>query len=139
MDQIVPTAIAVAVTGVTSQRFHQISAEGWFKPVSRGKWRLRDVLEGRQDLQTEDNAKRSRVAGESELKKARAREIELRIARQDRKVIDLDEAMTVLEEQAGEFLASLSGLPARITRLPRERQRIEAITDEERKRLAISF
>lgn len=73
------------------------------------------------------------------IKEAKVAEIARRLAREDRELITLEEAINTFDEITGIFISTLSGLPARITTVPRERPRIEAICDEERQRLADRF
>ena len=70
------------------------------------------------------------------LRAKRELELERKMAREDREIIMMDEAIETLDEMTGLYLASLSSIPARITNVVRERQRIEAILDEERQRLS---
>ena len=70
------------------------------------------------------------------LRDMKAKELRLNMARKDRGVIDLDEAMAVTEEMAGIYVTSLQSLPAQISGVPRERQRLDGIFDKERQRVA---
>ncbi|MGE1076341.1 hypothetical protein ACQJ22_27865, partial [Pseudomonas fragariae (ex Marin et al. 2024)] len=74
-----------------------------------------------------------------DLRKEKALDIRLARARKDREVIALDEALSAVEELTGMYVASLSGLPAQITGVPRERQRLNDIFDAERLRLTDRF
>lgn len=70
---------------------------------------------------------------------ARAAEIEARMARESRAVIEIEEAAAAMDDVCGEFIQTLGSMPARITRDPRERQRLEVLFDTERLRLADHF
>lgn len=70
---------------------------------------------------------------------ARAREIELRTAREEKRLMETDEALAVLDELVGNFKSELSSLPARITRDLGLRKSIEAETDRICHRLADLF
>lgn len=87
----------------------------------------------------DDSRQASKSASDSRVRDARAREIELRIAREERKLVSLEEASGCLDETIGTFLTMLSGLPAQITNDRRERVRIEAIIDAGRQRIADHF
>lgn len=136
---LIDTKTAAALIKVTPRRIQQLAKDGWFKAKGRGKWSLVEVVQGYIDFLADERARNSKVAAGSRLSDARAREIEIRTARLDRQVIDLDEATPLFDQLAGEFMQSLGGLPARITRVPRERQRIEAIIDGERQRISDRF
>jgi hypothetical protein len=67
---------------------------------------------------------------------ARARELELRIAQRENKLISIDEANGALENLIGLCLTELSGLPAAVTRDLAIRQAIEKQIFVMRKRIA---
>lgn len=62
-----------------------------------------------------------------------------RLDREARVLINIDEALAVVDIVTGHFLEVISGLPARVTRNIAERKRIEAITDAVRTKLAGIF
>ena len=84
-------------------------------------------------------ARANQSTSADKLRDERAQEIRIKTAARERELIPLADALADGEEKAGLYLTSISGLPARITRNPRERQRIEAICDEERLRLSDRF
>lgn len=61
---------------------------------------------------------------------AKAREVELRIAKETRKVIAADEVCDFLIETVGTFRSRLSGVPAACTRDPELRATIETQLDD---------
>ncbi len=70
---------------------------------------------------------------------ARAREIEIRTAQRERKLMQTDEAIAVLEDVVGTFLTELSSLPAAVTRDVVLRRQIEEKIFEIRTRIADRF
>lgn len=78
----------------------------------------------------EDRRANSRTGGESRVQIARAREIEMRIAREDAHLCEVEECIGFVDMLVGLFKSNLAGLPAQITRDLAERQRIELIIDE---------
>lgn len=128
-----------AVLNLTPQRIDQLVKEGVIEKSGRGRYplvgsvhayirSLKSAMDGQTKRATSNRAQ-----------EARAAEIERRMAREDREIITLAEAVASVDEVAGEYLQSIGSLPARITRDPRERQRIEAICDAERLRLSDRF
>lgn len=113
--------------------------DGWVQQVSRGKWNLSELLRGRENQRKDTEGQASKSASASRATDARTREIEFRIARQEGKFVPVPEVDEFFDELTGEFLTMLSGLPTRITRNKRERDRIEAIVDQERARIADRF
>ncbi len=70
---------------------------------------------------------------------ARAREIEIRTAEREHKLMQTDEAMAVLDDAVGTFLTELAGLPASVTRDLVLRRQIEEKIFEMRTRIADRF
>lgn len=132
----IDTAMAAALLKITPRYVRQISSQGWYKPAGRDRWNLIELVQGYIDFLKDEGRRTSKSAAESRVRDARAAEIERRLAREDRTIIMLDEAMAFVDLISGDFLQSIGGLPARITREPRERQRIERICDAERLRLS---
>lgn len=135
----IDTNTAAALIKVTPRYVRQLASQGWFKQVARDRWNLIEVVQGYIACLKDEGRRTAKSAADSRVRDARAAEIERRMAREDRTVIDLDEAAATVDRVAGEFLQAVGGLPARITRDPRERQRIEAICDAERLRLTDVF
>lgn len=125
--------------GITTRWLLELTKQGVIIPVGRGKFEMpkaiHDFIRWHQEAQTRNNQSSSA----DHLRDQRAQEIAIKIAKQERDLIPLGDAMAAFEEATGVYLESLSGMPARITRVPRERQRIEAICDEERLRLSDRF
>jgi len=70
------------------------------------------------------------------LREEKALDIRMNRERKAGQLIMLTEALAVADDLTGLYLSSLTGLPARITGVPRERQRLNGIFDTERQRLA---
>ncbi|MEL4069581.1 hypothetical protein WKW50_05475 [Ochrobactrum sp. GPK 3] len=137
-DMITASA-AAALLGVTTQWLRMLAANGYVPKAVRGKYPIVAVVQGYVKSLKDDDKRSNKSSSENRVRDARAAEIERRIAREDRKLIVLDEALTAFDEATGHFLQSLSGLPAAITRNLNERRRIETICDAERSRLSVSF
>lgn len=84
------------------------------------------------------NEKRAPSATEN-LAKRKEDLIARRIAREDRSLIQMDEALETVDIVTGAFNVAISGIPARITRNIDERKRIEAICDGVRNSLNKAF
>lgn len=136
---LIDTSTAAALLKVTPRWIQQLAKDGWIKSAGRGKWSLVGVVQGYIDFLKDENARKTKSASQSAVQEARAEEIRRRIAREDRETIDVAEAVESFERATGEFIQSIAGLPARITRNPRERKRIEAICDAERQRITDRF
>ena len=135
-EAVVDAATVAALLNLTIGRVRALTTQLHIKTAGRGRWKLIDVIMAYVAFIKEENKNRSKGAAESRVRDARAAEIELRMARADREVIALPEALSVVDDITGIYLQSMSSLPARITREQNERRRIEAICDEERLRVA---
>ena len=96
-------------------------------------------MQGYVQFLKEDAVRATGNVATNRLRDARAKEVELRAAKLDRTVIDIEEAMAVADMIAGACVAEFEGLPARITRISRERERLREICDAARVRLADRF
>lgn len=136
LDQIVSSDVAAALICGTPHWLRKLHHEfRAFAPVSRGRWRVGDVLAGHFRYLTEANERRTKSAADSRVRDARAAEIERRMAIQGRDLIELAEALATVDDITGAFLGAVSGLPAQIAKDQRERQRITEICDGVRSRL----
>ena len=135
----ITTAQAAKLLKVTEDWVRQLSRKGYIPKAARGRFNLVAVVHGYIAYRDDEARRTTKGAAESRVRDARAAEIERRMAREDREIIALEEAAWAFDKASGEYLRSMSGLPARITRNPSERRRIEIICDSERARLEARF
>lgn len=137
--QAVDVNTLAQLIGVTPRQIQIVAKEGYYEAERRGQWPLVASVRGYVRYLHDQVAGARKNTHENRLRDARAKEVEVRTARLDRTVIDLSEAHDVYDEIAGAYLASLEGLPARLTRNVRERERIQRVVDAERQRLSVHF
>ncbi len=135
----ITTSQAARLLMISDERVRQLTNMGHIQKVAKGRYLLVAVVQGYIKYLKDEDRKSSKTASESRVRDARAAEIERRMAREDRKIISLEEAVDAFDKATGQYLQSISGLPARMTRNPSERRRLEAICDTERQRLATRF
>lgn len=135
----ISTAQAAKLLLVSEDWIRQLSRKGYIPKAARGRFNLVAAVHGYIRFLKEAEQKATKSAAENRVRDARAAEIERRMAREDREIVDLDEAMTTLEDISGLMLATLGSLPAQITRNPSERRRIEDIVHVAQKRLVDRF
>ena len=135
----ITTGQAARLLMISDERVRQLTKMGYVPKAAKGRYNLVAVVQGYIKYLKDDERRSSKSAAESRVRDARAAEIERRMAREDRKIIALEEAMTAYDFATGLYLQSISGLPARMTRNTSERRRLEAICDTERQRLATRF
>lgn len=121
--------------GISTQRLGQLVKAGVLPKAARGRYHTHAVVAAYLDFRVGESARRDRSQSTDALRDARAAEIRLRIAKQERELIPLEETMADFEEMTGMFVTMLETLPAQITRDVRERNRIVAIIDANRERL----
>jgi phage terminase Nu1 subunit (DNA packaging protein) len=128
-----------AVLGVTDRWVRDLEKQGVFAREGRGQYDLTKCVPAYVEWRLKAEAGKQSAPSNDRVRDARAAEIERRMAREDRKIVDIDEAMDAFEDISGELLKFVSGLPAMITRDPSERRRIEDITKAAQGRLATRF
>lgn len=129
-----------ALLGLTTRWVTKLVEAGTLPPPSgRSAYDLDACVKG-YIASLKATAERAKdTSSADKLRDRREQEIALRMATKERGLIPLDDAVAAYDYATGEYLTSVSTLPARITRNPRERQRIESICDAERLRLSDRF
>jgi hypothetical protein len=114
-DIVISHTDAAALIGKSRNWIAKLVAGGFVKKTGQ-LFRPSDVAIGYVNFLTDEQRRSSKTATLSEVQSARAAEIRLRIAREDHKLIELDEAITVLDEVIGGLKADFNGLAASVTR-----------------------
>lgn len=94
----------------------KLSKEGWITKQSDGKFFLLDVVQGYIRYRDDAERRATKTAAANRISDARAREIELRVARREGQLIEIDDVLPVIDELVGLFRTELSGFGARVTR-----------------------
>jgi hypothetical protein len=102
--------------GFTPHWLRQLERQGWFAKVGRNQYDPIEVLKGQVRFLQDDSRRSSKSATASALQEARSREIEQRIAREDGKLIPIEDVHAVVTDILGTFRAELSGVAAAATR-----------------------
>ncbi|CCF19152.1 protein of unknown function [Pseudorhizobium banfieldiae] len=136
---VMSTQGMAAVLGVTPRWLQSLVKDGTIPSLGRGRFDPTAVFQAYAAFLKEGVTKKTGNESLDELRKEKALTERLNRERKDRTLIELDEALGVIDEVTGMFVASLNGLPAQITGVPRERQRLNDIFDSERLRLADRF
>ncbi|ESW91716.1 hypothetical protein X773_01165 [Mesorhizobium sp. LSJC285A00] len=138
-DELVSTGFLADLLGISKQAIARLARTGVLSKASRGLFPLGESVRSYLDFKVAGEAARRGTGSSDRVRDARATEIELRIAREERKLITMDECNGCLDQVVGGFITMLSVLPAQITKDIRERQRIETIIDAGRQRLSDKF
>lgn len=124
----------------TGRHVQQLVKDGFIpKPDKRGRYSIVAAVHGRITSIQAEKKNETKTAAENRVKDARAREIEMRNARTDKAVVDIDEALAIIDEILGDVRAGFTGLPARMTRDLAERNKLEAEIDDILNRAASSL
>jgi hypothetical protein len=102
-----------------SERVRQLAKAGWIAqegPARDRRYRLLDVVQGYIRFRDDEDRRANKSAAHSRITDARTREVELKNAQREGRLIELDEAIDVVEAVIGLLRSQLSGLPARVTR-----------------------
>jgi PAS domain-containing protein len=135
-QQEMSTQAMAGVLGLTTRRLQIMVKEGIVPSLGRGRFRLCDVVQAYAGFLKEGADRKAGSDSLDRVREERALEIQMNRLRKDRELISLEEAVSVVDQVTGLFVASLNSLPAQITGVPRERQRLNDIFDAERQRLA---
>lgn len=107
---------AAKLIKVTIQWLNSLVKAGWIKKVGRDRFKVVEVVHGYVDYLQDENRKATKTQAATRVQDARAREIELRTARESGKLIDVEDVESLLTEVIGELRSEFSGLPAACTR-----------------------
>lgn len=115
---------------LTPERLRQLAKEGHIPRAVKGRYPLGPTVQGYVRYLRDEARRSSKSAAVSRKDDARTREIELRIAERENRLIDIDEHDAVLDEIVALIRSSMAGLPARATRDLAVRREIEKQVDE---------
>jgi len=130
---LVNTEEAARVIMKDPERVRQLAKAGWIAQEgtrSDRRYRLLDVVQGYIRFRDDEDRRTSKMAAHSRIQDARSREVELKNAQREGRLIDFEEVLAVLEELMGMLRSQLSGLPARVTRDLQFRRTIETALND---------
>ena len=126
------SAIGSKLIMIELQWFNTLVRQGHIKgvPGRKNVYKIVDVVQGYITYLKDENRRSTKSASASRVQDARAAEIELKIAKEQRDLIPKDEVCDFLTETVGTFRSRLSGVPAAATRDPEVRVAIEKELDD---------
>lgn len=110
---------------VTPQWLRQLAAKDYIPKAVKGQYPLVAAVQGYIRWLKDEERRTSKVQAESGLKAARQREVELRIAEKEGRVVDMEDVEAFFAFNAATFRAELEGVPASVTRDLKLREAIE--------------
>lgn len=112
----VPIAFVAAVAGVTPTWIRELAARGFGPRPERGKVPLDAAIKGYVASLKSDARDAGASAATGRAQDARAQLLALRLAEEQRRVIDIEEHESVLDEVLGIVIVAMSGVGAKVTR-----------------------
>ena len=134
-DRIVTAGEASALFGMGERWLRLRASEGWFAPVSRGRYRLGDVCAGVARFLEDQHRRAMQPSAVTEASLARTELAKIQAAQRMARLIPLDDAQAIVTEVAGLFAAELAALPARIPANATTRHAIRAAAKEAARRI----
>lgn len=101
---------AADILGVTPQWIRDLGKQGYIEGIERASVPLMSAVQGYVRFKNDDDRRSSKTAAASAVQQARAREIELRIARESGKVIELEDTEAAFANILGALRSELAGL-----------------------------
>lgn len=117
----------------TEGRLVRLIADGKIKEVARGRVGLVEAVQAFLDDLRADLRANTASASVEKAREARADAAQLRLAEKRREVIPRDEAEAAVDYVCGAINSALASIPARVTRDPMLRRRIDAVVLRSRK------
>ena len=108
----------------------KLAQDGYIQKTGRDRYLTVSVVQGYIRFLKEERKSESRSASENRVRDARAREIEIRTARADRELVELDEVSAVFDEVVGAVKREIEGVSATVTRDMALRRKIDEAIDE---------
>ena len=100
---------------LSTERLRQLAKLGHIPRATAGQYPLTATVKGYVTFMRDEDRRSTRSAADGSLKAARQREIEMRMAREDNRLIEVEEAIAVTREIVGLARNEFAGLPARVT------------------------
>lgn len=110
---------------LSTERIRQLVNAGYIPKIGKGKYAVIDAVQGYIRFLRDEEKQASKSAADSGLKAARQREVELRIAREEGRLVDMEDVEAVVSNVFATLRAELTGIPAAVTRDVKLRAEIE--------------
>lgn len=115
-DALISAKETATLLQVSPTYVRQLAAEGWISKADDSKYRLGDVVAGYLKFLKDETRRSSKTASASRVQDNRAREIEMRIAREEKELIPLDVAVYAVDQFVAASVMEFRNIPSRFTR-----------------------
>ena len=136
---ILSTVQAGELLGVSDEWVRRLVKEGYIDKRSRNSVALKSAVEGYIKFLKDDARRSSKSAVAGRLQEAKAKQTEVRTAKEIGELVPFEESNALLQQVVGTMMAGLNGLPAQVTRDLDVRREIEAAIDGIRLQVAKSI
>lgn len=116
---------AAALIKCTPEWLRRLVKDGWIKKLGKDRFNLVDVVHGRIDYLQDENRRTSKSAAASRVQDARAALLEQQAAREQNRVVPVEEVEAFIGEAFGMMRQEFTGVPAASTRDLNLREEIE--------------
>lgn len=124
---------------ITQQWFNKLVRDGWIKKAGKNRYRVVDVVQGYVKYLQDENRRATKSASASRVQDARAQQIEMQMAKEQRELIPIEDVAAFLSDTLGALRSELTGVPAASSRDPAVRAEIEKNQDAAIERCRAAF
>ena len=135
-DAMLTIAATARLLALSSERVRQLVREGWIARGDNGRIRLSDAVQGYIRFLKDGDRRSSKQAAELAVRMARAQEIQIRTQQRLHRLVDVEEAIAVVEDITGKLLTEVLSFPAIATRDLTLRRHLDEVVHDMRNRLA---
>jgi transcriptional regulator with XRE-family HTH domain len=136
LRNISDTATLATVMGVSAARVSQLARDGWFKEIKRGVWNWQDACNGYIRYLRDEDRRSTRSQGDSRIRDAKARDIEVRTLQRLSRLIPLEVYENMIDNFAGVVRTEFAGLATVCSRDLTMRRIIERQVNDRLRRIA---
>ena len=124
-DMTLTATQIAALLSLSIERVRQLVNSGYVPRVGKAKYPVVGAVQGYIRFLKDEDKRTSKSAADDSLKAVRQREVELRIAKEEGRLVDMDDVEAVISNILATLRAELAGLPASVTRDVKLREEIE--------------
>ena len=126
-EVLLTTAQAGNLLELTPARIGQLIKSGFIEKRGRDQVPLVSAVRGYIRFLKDEERKSSKTASASRVHDARARDIELKIAERENRLVDIEDAIGAMDDVVGAVKATMSGVPAQFTGDLSQRAKLETL------------
>lgn len=124
-DMTLTATQIAALLSLSIERVRQLVNSGYVPRVGKAKYPVVGAVQGYTRFLKDEDKRTSKSAADDSLKAVRQREVEIRIAKEEGRLVEMDDVEAVTSSILATLRAELSGLPASVTRDMKLRGEIE--------------